>query len=135
MCRETFIKPNSQWGGNGLLGCDIGYGYLHRIPIIEPGENIISESSDVKSSSSCQTISGCSNKSLTQKPTSIVSLETNQQSNNAILVNPGCQMSNVNLQSAFLNVCYLFGLKFISKNLINHYFIFVWLTFFKTNRV
>lgn len=32
-CREVLIKPNSQWGGEGSLGCGIGYGYLHRIPI------------------------------------------------------------------------------------------------------
>ncbi|UXI21104.1 hypothetical protein NH340_JMT07047 [Sarcoptes scabiei] len=31
-CREVTIVPNSHWGGSGLLGCDIGYGYLHRIP-------------------------------------------------------------------------------------------------------
>ncbi|CAH8299194.1 unnamed protein product, partial [Schistosoma turkestanicum] len=31
-CREVHLKPDSNWGGNGLLGCDIGYGYLHRIP-------------------------------------------------------------------------------------------------------
>lgn len=34
--RELSITPNSKWGGEGLLGCDIGYGYLHRIP--NPGE-------------------------------------------------------------------------------------------------
>lgn len=32
-CREVTIKPNSSWGGEGALGCGIGYGYLHRIPI------------------------------------------------------------------------------------------------------
>lgn len=32
-CREVTIKPNSQWGGEGALGCGIGYGYLHRIPV------------------------------------------------------------------------------------------------------
>ncbi|TMW46876.1 hypothetical protein DOY81_008040 [Sarcophaga bullata] len=32
-CREVTIKPNSHWGGEGALGCGIGYGYLHRIPI------------------------------------------------------------------------------------------------------
>ncbi|KAJ8879682.1 hypothetical protein PR048_020290 [Dryococelus australis] len=32
-CREVSITPNSQWGGEGSLGCGIGYGYLHRIPI------------------------------------------------------------------------------------------------------
>jgi hypothetical protein len=24
--------PNHEWGGEGSLGCDVGYGYLHRIP-------------------------------------------------------------------------------------------------------
>lgn len=53
-CREVTITPNSQWGGEGRysekmsmfyrpltfkslilfsLGCGIGYGYLHRIPL------------------------------------------------------------------------------------------------------
>ncbi|RWS24686.1 Golgi reassembly-stacking protein 2-like isoform X2 [Leptotrombidium deliense] len=31
-CREVTITPNSNWGGEGSLGCGIGYGYLHRIP-------------------------------------------------------------------------------------------------------
>ncbi|KAM9790474.1 Golgi reassembly-stacking protein 2-like [Syngnathus typhle] len=31
-CREVVITPNSVWGGEGSLGCGIGYGYLHRIP-------------------------------------------------------------------------------------------------------
>ena len=31
-CREVQLSPNSNWGGEGLLGCRIGYGYLHRIP-------------------------------------------------------------------------------------------------------
>ncbi|KAG0257859.1 hypothetical protein BG011_003712 [Mortierella polycephala] len=26
------IIPNEDWGGEGLLGCDVGYGYLHRLP-------------------------------------------------------------------------------------------------------
>lgn len=26
------IVPNHDWGGNGSLGCDVGYGLLHRIP-------------------------------------------------------------------------------------------------------
>nr|XP_023398823.1 Golgi reassembly-stacking protein 2 [Loxodonta africana] len=30
-CREVIITPNSAWGGEGSLGCGIGYGYLHRI--------------------------------------------------------------------------------------------------------
>ncbi|CAG8515345.1 7319_t:CDS:10 [Diversispora eburnea] len=31
-CREVTIVPNSEWGGEGFLGCGVGYGYLHRIP-------------------------------------------------------------------------------------------------------
>ncbi|QPG75306.1 hypothetical protein FOA43_002658 [Brettanomyces nanus] len=30
--RPVTIYPNTQWGGRGLLGCDIGYGLLHRVP-------------------------------------------------------------------------------------------------------
>lgn len=33
-CREVLITPNSKWGGEGSLGAGIGFGYLHRIPII-----------------------------------------------------------------------------------------------------
>jgi len=32
-CREVTITPNGAWGGEGSLGCGIGYGYLHRIPM------------------------------------------------------------------------------------------------------
>lgn len=32
-CREVTITPNSKWGGEGSMGCGIGYGYLHRIPV------------------------------------------------------------------------------------------------------
>nr|XP_021181224.2 Golgi reassembly-stacking protein 2 [Helicoverpa armigera] len=35
-CREVHITPNHNWGGEGSLGCGIGYGYLHRIPIRNP---------------------------------------------------------------------------------------------------
>ncbi|KAI7850202.1 GRASP55/65 PDZ-like domain-containing protein [Circinella umbellata] len=31
-CREAIIVPNQDWGGQGSLGCDVGYGLLHRIP-------------------------------------------------------------------------------------------------------
>ncbi|KAF9958359.1 Golgi reassembly-stacking protein 2 [Mortierella alpina] len=41
--REIVIIPNEEWGGEGLLGCDVGYGYLHRLPrqgsIIHHGPN------------------------------------------------------------------------------------------------
>lgn len=29
---QVSITPNTDWGGDGSLGCGIGYGYLHRIP-------------------------------------------------------------------------------------------------------
>ncbi|RIA83830.1 GRASP55/65 PDZ-like domain-containing protein [Glomus cerebriforme] len=32
VCREVIIVPNHEWGGEGSLGCGVGYGYLHRIP-------------------------------------------------------------------------------------------------------
>ncbi|KAM3607530.1 uncharacterized protein V6R79_009231 [Siganus canaliculatus] len=37
-CREVLITPNSDWGGEGSLGCNIGYGYLHRIPTLPTAE-------------------------------------------------------------------------------------------------
>lgn len=30
--REVYIAPNHSWGGEGIIGCDIGTGLLHRIP-------------------------------------------------------------------------------------------------------
>ncbi|GAB5593131.1 Golgi reassembly-stacking protein 1 [Umbelopsis nana] len=35
-CREVIIIPNHDWGGQGSLGCDVGYGLLHRIPRRQP---------------------------------------------------------------------------------------------------
>ncbi|XP_028393508.1 Golgi reassembly-stacking protein 2-like [Dendronephthya gigantea] len=32
-CREVTLTPNRAWGGEGSIGCGIGYGYLHRIPL------------------------------------------------------------------------------------------------------
>ncbi|XP_059488706.1 Golgi reassembly-stacking protein 2 [Neocloeon triangulifer] len=32
-CRQLALTPNSNWGGQGSLGCGIAFGYLHRIPI------------------------------------------------------------------------------------------------------
>jgi len=32
-CREVTITPNGNWGGEGSIGCGIGYGLLHRIPV------------------------------------------------------------------------------------------------------
>ena len=32
---QVLLTPNSGWGGEGSLGCGIGFGYLHRIPVKE----------------------------------------------------------------------------------------------------
>ncbi|KAK9480982.1 GRASP55/65 PDZ-like domain-containing protein [Lipomyces japonicus] len=45
--RLTTITPEKNWGGEGILGCGIGFGYLHRIPEWKsgtpvPGEAIFS---------------------------------------------------------------------------------------------
>ena len=29
---QLSLTPDSDWGGEGSLGCGIGYGYLHRLP-------------------------------------------------------------------------------------------------------
>lgn len=36
--REAILVPNRSWGGEGLLGCGVGYGLLHRIP--KPQERV-----------------------------------------------------------------------------------------------
>ncbi|KAK9454068.1 GRASP55/65 PDZ-like domain-containing protein [Dipodascopsis uninucleata] len=45
--RLTTIMPTKNWGGDGVLGCGIGFGYLHRIPEFQtgvplPGDTIFS---------------------------------------------------------------------------------------------
>ncbi|KAI9244894.1 GRASP55/65 PDZ-like domain-containing protein [Sporodiniella umbellata] len=42
-CRECIIIPNHEWGGDGSLGCDVGYGLLHRIPSKQEPANEIEE--------------------------------------------------------------------------------------------
>ena len=36
-CRDIVIMPDQNWGGEGSLGCGVGTGYLHRIPIVAKG--------------------------------------------------------------------------------------------------
>ncbi|KAM9075253.1 Golgi reassembly-stacking protein 1 isoform 2-T2 [Megaptera novaeangliae] len=38
-CRDVTVTPNAAWGGEGSLGCGIGYGYLHRIPTQPPSHH------------------------------------------------------------------------------------------------
>jgi hypothetical protein len=55
-CREVIIVPNSKWGGEGSLGCGIGFGYLHRIPIRISGTPGASEPLNPTSMSTTTTI-------------------------------------------------------------------------------
>ncbi|XP_077364655.1 Golgi reassembly-stacking protein 1-like isoform X2 [Festucalex cinctus] len=47
-CREVMVIPNGAWGGEGSLGCGIGYGYLHRIPTCPPPAGVPSSEADDK---------------------------------------------------------------------------------------
>ncbi|CAO1627311.1 unnamed protein product [Sympodiomycopsis kandeliae] len=38
--REIIIVPNREWGGEGLLGCGVGFGLLHRIPRPQDRTNV-----------------------------------------------------------------------------------------------
>ena len=46
MTREITIHPSRDWGGQGALGCELGYGALHRLPaplsepLAGPGETL-----------------------------------------------------------------------------------------------
>ncbi|NP_001007412.1 Golgi reassembly-stacking protein 1a [Danio rerio] len=53
-CREVVVTPNGAWGGEGSLGCGIGYGYLHRIPAQPEGP----KSEKVSLMASGQSLSG-----------------------------------------------------------------------------
>jgi len=49
--REVILMPNTDWGGDGCIGCDIGTGLLHRIPVPRrtPGAREQSSSREVSS--------------------------------------------------------------------------------------
>lgn len=60
-CREVTIKPNSQWGGEGAIGCGIGFGYLHRIPVQSMGPpKCVSQASPVSSAGASNSLSSVS---------------------------------------------------------------------------
>lgn len=57
-CREVTIIPNRSWGGEGSLGCDIGFGYLHRIPYhlsksAAAGSEVVKNESELPQKSCC----------------------------------------------------------------------------------
>lgn len=62
-CREVTIIPKEGWGGEGLLGCGIGYGYLHRIPSrpvdeLKEKQPLLSSSGDADQHHQQQVING-----------------------------------------------------------------------------
>lgn len=69
-CREVTITPNSAWGGEGSLGCGIGYGYLHRIPIRGHPE-LTSKSSGVHPVSTAPPVSHTEVKSAPVQPVNV----------------------------------------------------------------
>ncbi|KAF8312545.1 hypothetical protein DL93DRAFT_2098268 [Clavulina sp. PMI_390] len=47
--REVVLVPNRMWGGEGLLGCGVGFGLLHRIPKIREQPLFSSEEDFIQS--------------------------------------------------------------------------------------
>lgn len=76
--REVLLTPNCAWGGEGSLGCDIGYGYLHRIPV----QSEKSTSTKVK---------------VQQTPTNSLLLNLNQPQNPLNMPQLANTMSNLSL--------------------------------------
>lgn len=81
--REVLLTPNSAWGGEGSLGCGIGYGYLHRIPVRD-------EKSVAEAKAALLNSPSASNMSTT----------SSLASNMSTMVNPGSQAS---LLSSFMS--------------------------------
>jgi hypothetical protein len=56
--REVTIQPSRDWGGQGALGCVLGYGALHRLPaplsepVSAPGETMFDGESDHQTAAS-----------------------------------------------------------------------------------
>ena len=48
VCREVLITPSTEWGGEGCLGCGIGYGYLHRLPKKADRDEILDANAGLK---------------------------------------------------------------------------------------
>lgn len=69
-CREVTITPNSGWGGEGSLGCGIGYGYLHRLPKRQfPSSNSVA--GPQQAPNAVHKVDGFSEVSLSNLPTGV----------------------------------------------------------------
>lgn len=85
-CREVTITPNNQWGGEGSLGCGIGFGYLHRIPKRQFPSNINATTSVTAPEPTTKTVDGFSEVSLssTSQPAGLVQGMTNMSLNTGV---------------------------------------------------
>ncbi|RNA36290.1 Golgi reassembly-stacking 2-like [Brachionus plicatilis] len=90
--REVLLTPNSAWGGEGSLGCGIGYGYLHRIPI-----------KDEKKSSLLPNMQSSNSLNPNVSMASNLSTMTNIGSQSSLLSNISVQSSLVNSGNITLN--------------------------------
>ncbi|XP_068438019.1 Golgi reassembly-stacking protein 1-like [Clinocottus analis] len=74
-CREVVVTPNGAWGGEGSLGCGIGYGYLHRIPNRpgQPQSSVIDDGEELAASDHTEVppVDACS-------PSSVSEIDLNQ---------------------------------------------------------
>jgi hypothetical protein len=111
--REVLLTPNSAWGGEGSLGCGIGYGYLHRIPIRENSSSTQQPSQNNPLSSSVSNNSSMSNLSTMVHPGSQSSLLTNMSTqasfvlaNNIsnISLNPQPPVASVQASNSGINI-------------------------------
>lgn len=41
--REVALTPNKEWGGQGLLGCDVSFGYFNKLPLREKDQQRLKE--------------------------------------------------------------------------------------------
>ncbi|KAH8551028.1 GRASP55/65 PDZ-like domain-containing protein [Umbelopsis sp. PMI_123] len=81
-CREVIIIPNHEWGGQGSLGCDVGYGLLHRIPRRQPQVTSSYENNPAEhENSSSQTYSNTLFSTPDYQPSQDVSGQTEQFGN------------------------------------------------------
>jgi len=46
--REVNLTPRRGWGGSGLLGCDVSFGFFNKIPLREKDRERINSKSSLK---------------------------------------------------------------------------------------
>ena len=47
--REVALTPRKDWGGQGILGCDVSFGYFNKIPLRKKDLENINQSKGLKS--------------------------------------------------------------------------------------